>query len=92
MVQFSKNYISLQGVETPIVIRSRTARAWIRKLGNMYKDVRKNIFVDRHEQPDVIEDCASFLRKIEELKLYIVEFDQDGAMKPKIYLFDCAVG
>ena len=79
-------------METPITIRSRTARTWLRKLGYVYKDVRKDVFVDRHERPDVVKDCANFLRKMEELKPYIVEFDQDGAMKPKTYPSDCAIG
>lgn len=30
-------------------------------LGFEYKDVEKNVFVDGHEQPDVVEDCANFL-------------------------------
>lgn len=92
MVQFLKNYVNPQGMETPITIRSRTARTWLRKLGYVYKDVRKDVFVDGHERPDVVEDRANFLRKMEELKPYIVEFDQDGAMKPKVYPSDCAVG
>lgn len=29
---------------------------------------------------------------MEDLKLYIVEFEEDSKMKPKIYLSDCAVG
>lgn len=91
MVQFLKNYVNPQGMETPIVIRSRTAQTWLCKLGYVYKDVRKDVFVDRHERSDVIEDRASFLKRMEELKPFIVEFNQDGVMKPKIYPFDCAV-
>ena len=49
------------------------------------------MFVDGHERPDVVEDCVNFFKKMEELKPYIVEFDQDGAMKLKMYPFDCAV-
>lgn len=51
------------GVETPIVIRSRNARAWLRNLGYVCKDVRKNVFVDKHGRSDEIEDCNNFLRK-----------------------------
>ena len=92
MVRFLKNYVSPQGVETPIIIRSRTARTWLRKLGYVYKDVCKDVFVDRHEQSDVVEDCANFLKKMEELKPYMVKFFEDSAMKPKVYPSDCAVG
>ena len=84
--------MSPEGVEIPIVIRSRTARNWLRKLGYEYKDVRKDVFVDGHERSDVVEDRKNFLQKMEELKPYIVEFEENGTMKPKIYPSDCAVG
>lgn len=29
---------------------------------------------------------------MEELKPYMVEFNQDGVIKPKVYPFDCVVG
>lgn len=58
----------------------------------MYKDVRKNVFVDGHKRSDVMEDRVNFLRRMEDLKRYIVKFDTDGAMKPKVYRSDCAVG
>ena len=50
------------------------------------------MFINGHEQPDVVEDCKVFLNKMEELKPYIVGFDENGAMKPKAYPPDCAVG
>lgn len=58
----------------------------------MYKDVRKDVFVDGHERSDVVEDCTNFLKQMEEFKPYMVEFYEDGAMKPKVYSSDCAVG
>ena len=58
----------------------------------MNRDVCINVFVDGHKQSDVIEDCASFLKRIKEFKSYIVEFNQDKIVKPKVYLFDCTVG
>lgn len=50
------------------------------------------MFVDGHKRPDVVEDRNLFLTQMEELKLYIVEFDDDGAMKAKEYPVDCIVG
>lgn len=91
MVQFLKTYVNPQGIETPITIRSRTARTWLRKLGYVYKDVQKDVFVDGHERSDVVEDRSNFLEKMEELKPYMVEFNEDGTMKPKVYPPDCAV-
>ena len=87
-----KNYVSPQGVETPIIICSRTARTWLHKLRYVYKNVCKDGFVDGHEKSDVVEDYANFLKKMEELKPYMVEFFEDGAMKPKVYPSYCAVG
>lgn len=92
LVQFLKEYVNPKGTETPIVIRSRTARNWLRKLGFEYKDVRKDVFVDGHERSDVIKDRVNFLKKMEELKPYMVEFEESGAMKPKVYPIDCVVG
>ena len=53
--------------------------------------MRKDVFVDGHEHSDVVEDCINFLRKMEELKPYMVEFDENGAIKPKVYPSDCTV-
>lgn len=47
--------------------------------------------MDGHEQLSVVEDCANFLKKIQELKLYMIEFYDNGAMKPKVYLFNYAI-
>lgn len=52
----------------------------------------KNIFVNGYERPDVVEDQKKFLHKVEELKPYLVEFNEDGIMKEKIYSVDCTVG
>lgn len=39
----------------------------------------------------MVKDWINCLRRIKELKLYIVEFDKDGIMKFKIYLSNCIV-
>ena len=91
LVQFLKEYINPEGIETPVVIRSCKAQTWLYKLGFVYKEMGKDVFVDAHEWPDVVEDQNCFLTKIEELKLYMVEFNEDDAMKAKDYPVDCAV-
>ncbi len=40
----------------------------------------------------MVEDRNNFLKKMEDLKPYIVEFEKDGKMKPKVYSSDCTVG
>lgn len=47
--------------------------------------------MDRHEQSNIVEDCKNFLKKIEELKLYIIEFKKNGAIKNNIYLSNYVV-
>lgn len=54
--------------------------------------MRKDVFVDEHEQSNVVEDYKTFLKKMEELKPYRVTFEENRTIKPKIYLPDCAVG
>ena len=81
-----------QGVETPIVICLRTAWRWLYKLSYEYKDVRKDVFVDEYEQSDIVKDCKNFFKKMEELKSYMIIFEENGTMNPKIYPPDCAVG
>lgn len=73
-------------------IRSRTARRWLHQLGYNWRDVQKGVFIDGHERPDVTEYRDQFLSEMETLKPYMVEFEEDGSMKPKIYPEDCAVG
>lgn len=38
-----------------------------------------------------MEDRKNFLKKIKELKPYMVKFDKFGIMKPKVYPLDCIV-
>lgn len=61
------------------------------KLESEYKDVHKDMFIDEHEQPNVVEDRRVFLYKIEEIKLYIVEFDENSTIKLKTYRSNCTV-
>ena len=86
------NYVNSEKIQSPIEIKSRTARNWLYKLGFEYKDVRKDVFIDGHEQPDVIEDRKKFLNTMKDLEPYLVEFEEDGSIKTKEYPDDCAVG
>ena len=48
--------------------------------------------MDGHERPDVIEDRAKFLKTMAELEPYLVEFEENGTMKTKLYPENCQVG
>lgn len=39
----------------------------------MNKNIYKNIFVNKYKQSKVVENCTHFLKKIKELKLYIIK-------------------
>ena len=90
LVEFLKTYVSPQGEEIPITIRSHTAQRWLGRLGYEYKDMRKDVFIDRHERSDIVEDRKNFLG-MEELKSYMIKFEENGTIKKKIYLSDCIV-
>lgn len=53
--------------------------------------MKKDVFIDGHERSDMVEDCKRFLNKIEDLKPYLVEFNEDGTIKDKTYPPDCTV-
>lgn len=92
LVQHLKEYINPEGMEAPVVICSRTAQVWLNRLGFEYKDVKKDVFIDRHERSDVVKDCTRFLKMMEELKPFMVEFEANGNIKPKVYPPSCIVG
>lgn len=86
-----RNYVNLEGVQSPIEIKSRTARNWLHKLGFEYKDIKKGVFVYGHERPNVVKDRNKFLRTMKDLAPYLVKFEEDGSIKTKEYPDDCAV-
>ena len=86
-----RDYVNLEGVQSPIEIKSRTARNWLHKLGFEYKDVKKDVFVYGHERPDMVEDRKKFLSTMKDLEPYLVEFEEDGSVKTKEYPDDCVV-
>lgn len=92
LVQYLKKYINSNKNETFITICLCTAWKWLYKLGFEYKNVKKDIFVNRHKCSDVVKDCQNFLKKIEKLQPYLVEFEADKTIKPEEYLLDCIVG
>lgn len=72
-------------------MRSYTTQKWLGWLVYKYKNIYKNIFIDKYEQLNIVEDFKNFLKKIEELKQYIVKFEKNGTIKNKIYLFNYVV-
>lgn len=75
-----------------ISIKSRTARQWLNRLRYSFQNVKKDVFVDEHERQNVIEDRIKFLKAMADLKPYLVEFEDNDMIKPKLYPKDCQVG
>lgn len=49
------------------------------------------MFTNGHERSNIVKDCKKNLQKIEKLKLYMIEFKKDSAMKARTYFSDCTV-
>lgn len=53
--------------------------------------MKKDVFVDKHEQLDVIDDRRQFLTLMKEIWPYLVEFKKDDIMKDKNYFSNYAI-
>lgn len=53
--------------------------------------MKKNIFINRYKQSDMIEDYKRFLNKMKDLKLYLVEFNEYDTIKNKTYLLNYVI-
>ena len=40
----------------------------------------------------MVEDCENSVKKMEELRLYLVELDENSAIQDNMYPLDCVVG
>lgn len=52
----------------------------------------KDVFIDRHKRSNVIKDWDNFLIKIEDFKPYMIKFEKDVEIKPKVYLSNYKIG
>lgn len=92
LVQHLRDYVNPQSKKSLVEIKSYMAKNWFYQLGFEYKDIKKDVFVDRHKRRNVVKDHERFLKIMGELKSYIVGFNEDDIMKNKKYLLDCVVG
>lgn len=61
------------------------------KLEYRDKNIYKDLFIDKYEKFDIIKNYEEFIKKIEELKSYIIEFEEKDIINNKIYLPDYVV-
>lgn len=91
LVKYLKNYVNLEQKKSLVEIKSQSIRKWLHKLGYESKDVKKNVFVDEYKWLNVVKDFIRFLNKLEKLKPYLVNFNENSIIKDKIYSSDCAI-
>ena len=91
LVAHLKAYINPEGTKNLVTICSRIAKKWLNKLKYRYQHIEKNVFVDSHEQSNVVENRKKFVKTIEKMEFYLVEFDTEGKMFSKAYPSDCTV-
>jgi len=58
-------------------ITARTIRRWLRRNGYNYTDVRKVVYNDGHEREDVVASREQFVKTLEPLWPFVVEFEDD---------------
>ncbi|KAL5512106.1 hypothetical protein ACEPAG_3627 [Sanghuangporus baumii] len=56
-------------------IATCTVRRWLHKLGYTRHNVKKGVYVDGHERPDVVESRKRFLEKMQEYQRYMCQYD-----------------
>ncbi|KAH7925369.1 hypothetical protein BV22DRAFT_1011364 [Leucogyrophana mollusca] len=62
-------------------ITERTAITWLKKLGYSCKEVRKGVYFDGHERPDVIEARNKFLETMKRYEPLMCTYD-DKTLEP----------
>ena len=62
-------------------ISEHTAINWLKKLGYVCKDIKKGVYHDGHECPDVVEARKRFLEEMKRYKRWVVSFNHifDGS-------------
>lgn len=53
--------------------------------------MKKDVFVDKHKQSDIVENWEQFLKIMKKLEPYLVKFKEDSIIKAKNYLSDCKI-
>lgn len=72
---------STTGVDNakPFVIQIRTARNWLRRLGFEFQQIKKGVYQDGHERPDVVNYGQTiFIPRFLELLKFSIHVDNEG--------------
>ncbi|CAG8457140.1 15938_t:CDS:2, partial [Dentiscutata heterogama] len=61
-----------------LMIYVRTAKKWLKTFGFEYSEVRKEMYMDRHERADVVAYHEKFLKKIEKYEMHMIIFSGEN--------------
>lgn len=56
-----------------------------------YKNIKKDVFIDRYKRRNIVSDYKNLLKVIKELKPYLVKCNKDRIMKDKKYLLNYVI-
>ena len=68
----NKNSVESGNISEKTMIKPCTARIWSNKREYQYTDIKKGVFLDKYERPDVVKYQAQFLKKLEAFGPYLV--------------------
>lgn len=80
-----KNYVNPEEIKVLIEVHLYITQFELNKLGYKFKNRSKNVFINKHKQPNIMKDCANFFKVIKDLKPYIVKFKKNRTIKSKVY-------
>lgn len=86
-----ENLVDSSNRSEKTVIKPCTTHIYLNKLGYQYIDIKKGVFFNRYKWPDIVEYRAQFLKELEALSPYLVEFQVDSSIEEKAYPLDCIV-
>lgn len=92
LVKHLREYVNSEEMTTLIEIKSYTTQNLFHYLSFKYKNMKKDVFIDGHKWSNIIKNHKKYLKKIKELKLYLVKFNENNTIKEKNYLANCTVG
>lgn len=62
-------------------IRVSAARAWLKSMGYTWRTPKKDVYLDGHERPDVVNDRQEFLAKFKQFEPRLARWDENGNLE-----------
>ena len=77
------DYVATPGIQEKLETKARgislrTGQRWLKKLNWWYNQKRNGMYIDGHEQKDVVQYWDGFLKRWKGYEKRMVTFDNDG--------------